>query len=153
MLRATKKGTPEPSGTRPAEGNGRMVKPQDTKGEGQSSGEVTRDLASRIASAQRSRMTGANRASGDGPADKTSLARGMRIGTEFMAAIVIGGILGYLIDLGLNTSPWGLLIMFMVGFAAGILNVTRAVADMNAASPPPPAPKGPDAEDDKRNEH
>lgn len=77
----------------------------------------------------------------------------MRIGTEFMAAIVIGGILGYLIDLGLKTSPWGLLIMFMMGFAAGILNVTRAVAEMNAASPPPPAPKGPDAEDDKRNEH
>jgi ATP synthase protein I len=80
------------------------------------------------------------------------MARGMRIGTEFVAAIVIGGILGYLIDLGLGTSPWGLLIMFMMGFAAGILNVTRAVAELNAASPPPPGPK-PDAEDDKRIEH
>lgn len=130
-----------------------MSKPQDTKGEGPSSGEVTRDLASRIASAQRSRKIGAFIASDDGSADRTSLARGMRIGTEFVAAIVIGGILGYLIDLGLKTSPWGLLIMFMLGFAAGILNVTRAVADMNAASPPPPAPTRPDAEDDKRNEH
>lgn len=130
-----------------------MVKPQDTKGEGPGSGEVTRDLASRIASAQRSRILEANRASGNGPADTTSLARGMRIGTEFVAAIVIGGILGYLIDLGLKTSPWGLLTMFMLGFAAGILNVTRAVAAMNAASPPPPAPIGPDAADDTRNEH
>ncbi|KKC41316.1 hypothetical protein WH87_01185 [Devosia epidermidihirudinis] len=105
-----------------------------------------------MASAQRGRIIEANRASGNGPDDRTSLARGMRIGTEFVAAIVIGGILGYLIDLGLNTSPWGLLIMFMLGFAAGILNVTRSVAEMNAASPPPPMPPRHDAEDDKRNE-
>ncbi|HUH76921.1 MAG TPA: AtpZ/AtpI family protein, partial [Devosia sp.] len=59
-------------------------------------------------------------------------------GTEFIAAILVGAIIGYLIDLGLGTSPWGLLIMLLVGFAAGILNVTRVVAQMNAASPAPP---------------
>lgn len=126
-----------------------MSKPQDTEGRPDNAKEVTRDLASRIASAKRERMIEANRASGATSGDTTSLARGMRIGTEFVAAIVIGGILGYLIDLGLGTSPWGLLIMFMMGFAAGILNVTRAVAQMNAASPPPPAQQ--DAEDEKRN--
>jgi len=63
----------------------------------------------------------------------------MRIGTEFIAAILVGTGIGYLIDLGLGTSPWGLLIMFLVGFAAGILNVTRVVAQMNAASSPSPA--------------
>lgn len=128
-----------------------MSKPQDTEGRPDSAKEVTRDLASRIASAKRERMIEANRASGGASGDTTSLARGMRIGTEFVAAIVIGGILGYLIDLGLGTSPWGLLIMFMLGFAAGILNVTRAVAQMNAASPPPPPSAGQDGSDDKRN--
>lgn len=83
----------------------------------------------------------------------TGLARGMRIGTEFVAAILVGAGLGYLIDLAAGTSPWGLLILFGMGFAAGIVNVIRAVAEMNAASPPPPdADLGPDAEDEEREE-
>lgn len=129
-----------------------MAKPQDTKGQDNGADGVTRDLASRIASAKRSRAAEDNRALANGSHDTSGMARGMRIGTEFVAAIVIGSILGYLIDLGLGTSPWGLLIMFMMGFAAGILNVTRAVAELNAASPPPPGHM-PDAEDDKRIEH
>ena len=129
-----------------------MAKPQDTKGQDNGADGVTRDLASRIASAKRSRAAEDNRALANGSHDTSGMARGMRIGTEFVAAIVIGSILGYLIDLGLGTSPWGLLIMFMMGFAAGILNVTRAVTELNAASPPPPGHM-PDAEDDKRIEH
>jgi ATP synthase protein I len=83
----------------------------------------------------------------------TGLARGLRIGTEFIAAILVGTAIGYLIDLGLGTSPWGLLIMFLVGFAAGILNVTRVVAQMNAASPVPAgSDKGPGAEDEADND-
>ena len=123
--------------------------PQNTKGPDDGARRVTQDLASRIALAKRERDAGANRASSNGSSDTTSLARGMRIGTEFVAAIVIGGVLGYLIDLGLGTSPWGLLIMLLVGFAAGILNVTRVVAQMNAASPPPPgSDMGPDMGDE-----
>ena len=77
------------------------------------------------------------------------MARGMRIGTEFIAAILVGAVIGYLIDLGLGTSPWGLLIMLLVGFAAGILNVTRVVAQMNAASPAPAGSDlGPDGDAD-----
>jgi len=80
----------------------------------------------------------------------SGLARGLRIGSEFVAAILVGTGLGYLVDLGLNTSPWGLLILFMVGFAAGIRNVIRAVTEMNAAasSPPPPDAPGRDAGND-----
>ena len=129
-----------------------MAKPQDTEGQPDSAKGVTRDLASRIASAKRERDIEDNRASADASPEMSGMARGMRIGTEFIAAILVGAGFGYLIDLGLGTSPWGLLIMLMVGFAAGILNVTRVVAQMNAASPPPPGPM-PDAEDDKRIEH
>jgi ATP synthase protein I len=126
-----------------------MAKPQDTAGQPESAKGVTRDLASRIASAKRERDIEDNRASKDASPEMTGLARGLRIGTEFIAAILVGGIFGYLIDLGLGTSPWGLLIMFLVGFAAGILNVTRVVAQMNAASPAPKGPDmGPDAEDE-----
>ena len=126
-----------------------MAKPQDDRGLPNSAKEVTRDLASRIASAKRERAIEDNRASASGPPEMSGMARGMRIGTEFIAAILVGAGFGYLIDLGLGTSPWGLLIMLLVGFAAGILNVTRVVAQMNAASPPPPgSDMGPDVEDE-----
>ena len=126
-----------------------MAKPQDTEGRPERTGEATRDLASRIASAKRERASEDNRASAEASPEMSGMARGMRIGTEFIAAILVGTGFGYLIDLGLGTSPWGLLIMFMVGFAAGILNVTRVVAQMNKASPPPPpgSDMGPDVED------
>ena len=92
---------------------------------------MTSDIASRIASAKRERQLEDNRASG-GASDNTGLARGLRLGSEFAAAILVGTGIGYLIDLGLKTSPWGLLIMLLVGFAAGVLNVIRAVTEMNA---------------------
>lgn len=126
-----------------------MVKPQDTEGRPDSAEGVTRDLASRIASAKRERDIEDNRTSRDASPEMSGMARGMRIGTEFIAAILVGAVIGYLIDLGLGTSPWGLLIMLLMGFAAGILNVTRVVAQMNAASPPPPgSDMGPDVEDE-----
>ncbi|PXA97391.1 hypothetical protein DMC47_13790 [Nostoc sp. 3335mG] len=120
-----------------------MEKPPKNQGQPDNASEVTRELASRIASAKRERDLEDNRSARDDSGQMSGMARGMRIGTEFIAAILVGTGFGYLIDLGLGTSPWFLLIMFLVGFAAGILNVTRVVAQMNAApSPPPPAGEG-----------
>jgi ATP synthase protein I len=130
-----------------------MAKPQDTKGRPDSAQGVTHDLASRIASAKRDRDIEDNRASAEASPEMSGMARGMRIGTEFIAAILVGAVIGYLIDLGLGTSPWGLLIMLLVGFAAGILNVTRVVAQMNAASPAPAGSDlGPDETDEDDND-
>lgn len=126
-----------------------MAKPHDNQGPQDGAQEVTRDLASRIASAKRERYSEDNKTSGQASPEMTGLARGLRIGTEFIAAILVGAVIGYLIDLGLGTSPWGLLIMLLMGFAAGILNVTRVVAQMNAASPAPPgSDMGPDEQDE-----
>lgn len=121
-----------------------MEKPPKNQGQPENANEATRDLASRIASAKQDRYLEDKRSAGTDSEQMSGMARGMRIGTEFIAAILVGTGFGYLIDLGLGTSPWGLLIMFMVGFAAGILNVTRVVAQMNAASPLPPAQAGKD---------
>jgi ATP synthase protein I len=130
-----------------------MTIPPDHQGQPKSADEATRDLASRIASAKRERMAEDNRASRDASPEMSGLARGMRIGTEFIAAVLVGAGIGYLIDLGLGTSPWGLLILLLMGFAAGILNVIRVVAEMNAATPAPPGSDlGPDAEDEERND-
>ena len=92
-----------------------MAKPQDTKGRSDNAQGVTRDLASRIASAKRDRDIEDNRTSREASPEMSGMARGMRIGTEFIAAILVGAGIGYLIDLGVGTSPWGLLIMLLVG--------------------------------------
>lgn len=95
-------------------------------------GSETSELGERIRKAQEARLSanGGHQASRQG--DMSMLARGLRIGTEFVAAILVGSGIGYLIDQIAGTTPWALLIMFMLGFAAGILNVTRVVAELNA---------------------
>lgn len=72
----------------------------------------------------------------------------LRFGGEFGAAIIVGALLGYGADYFLHTSPWGLMIGFGLGFAAGVVNVVRVAQSFNRANPPDPnAPKIPDDDD------
>jgi ATP synthase protein I len=57
-----------------------------------------------------------------------------RLGSEFVAAVLVGGGLGYLIDRLLGTLPFGLIILLLAGFAAGILNMARAAGRVPKAS-------------------
>lgn len=50
----------------------------------------------------------------------------MRLSSEFIAGILVGCGLGWLIDRTFDTSPWGLIVFLMLGFAAGVLNVLRS---------------------------
>ncbi|RYE60371.1 MAG: F0F1 ATP synthase assembly protein I [Hyphomicrobiales bacterium] len=127
-----------------------MVDPRETQRPGRTGkpGGLTSDLAGRI---RRARETEEGQASAQGNAarDMTGLSRGLRLGSEFIAAILVGAGIGYLLDLWLKTGPWLLLVFLLVGFAAGVLNVTRAAAEMNRASPPPPGSDlGPGNEED-----
>ncbi|MGE5814477.1 MAG: AtpZ/AtpI family protein [Acidobacteriota bacterium] len=47
------------------------------------------------------------------------------VGFSFVLAIVIGVAAGYYIDNHFGTKPWGFLIGFVFGLAAGVLNVVR----------------------------
>jgi ATP synthase protein I len=110
---------------------------------------LTSDLEARIARAQNERRV-AEQAAQAPAKDMSGWNRGMRLGSEFIAAILVGAGMGYLLDLWLHTSPWLLLVMLMVGFAAGVLNVIRAASEMNKAAPPPTAAmRVPDDEDDE----
>jgi ATP synthase protein I len=81
----------------------------------------------------------------------SGMSRALRLGSEFIAAIIVGAGMGFLLDQWLGTSPWFMLGLLLIGFAAGALNVTRSAAEMNRASPPPPGSDlGPDDEDDDR---
>lgn len=114
-------------------------------------GSVTEDLAARIARAQGERKVRAEQAQASATKDMTGMSRGLRLGSEFIAAILVGAGIGYLLDLWLGTSPWIMLVMLLIGFAAGVLNVTRSAAEMNRAAPPPPGSDlGPGDDEDDR---
>jgi ATP synthase protein I len=96
---------------------------------------VTDNLASRIREAQAARPVPQPRDVTDGG---NTLSRAYRMASEFVAAIVVGGALGFGVDWLFKTQPWGLVIFILLGFAAGVLNVVRAAAEMNKATAVPP---------------
>ena len=59
-------------------------------------------------------------------ADPSAIARGFRLSTELVAGVLVGALIGWLLDRWLGISPWGLIVFLLLGFAAGVLNVMRA---------------------------
>lgn len=57
---------------------------------------------------------------------KTGYAQAFKLSSEFIAGIVAGGGIGFLIDTLAGTTPWGLIIFLLLGFVAGVLNVLRS---------------------------
>ena len=56
-----------------------------------------------------------------------SLGLAFRIGVELVAALIVGIGLGWLLDSWLGTGPWLFILFFMLGSAAGVMNVWRTV--------------------------
>src|SRR6516164_4726774 len=59
------------------------------------------------------------------------LGLGFRIGIELVVAIVVATGLGWAIDRWFGTRPWGMIVLFFLGVAAGMLNVYRAVTGIS----------------------
>ncbi|MFC3727269.1 AtpZ/AtpI family protein [Neoaquamicrobium sediminum] len=59
----------------------------------------------------------------------------LKLSSEFIAGIAVGAGLGWLIDRVAGTSPWGLIIFLLLGFAAGVLNVLRSVGMVAEGGP------------------
>ena len=68
--------------------------------------------------------------------DKNKANRGLffgnafRLGTELVAAVAVGTIIGFILDNWFDTKPLLIIIFFLFGSAAGILNVFRAAKKM-----------------------
>jgi len=67
----------------------------------------------------------------------TGAGRAFRMASEFVAAIIVATALGLALDAIFGTQPIFMIVLMMLGFAAGVLNITRAAAEMNAAAPKP----------------
>ena len=63
-------------------------------------------------------------------AKASAMAIGLRLSSELVAGVLGGAALGWGIDRLLSTSPWGLIIFLLLGFAAGVFNVMRAAGVM-----------------------
>ena len=53
-----------------------------------------------------------------------------KLGTELVAAVGVGTIIGFILDSWFDTKPWLIIIFFFLGAAAGILNVIRTANRM-----------------------
>ncbi|HEU4685371.1 MAG TPA: AtpZ/AtpI family protein [Nitrospira sp.] len=55
------------------------------------------------------------------------LGQAVRIGTELLAALIVGGGLGWALDTYvLGTEPWGMVVGLVLGATAGVLNAYRS---------------------------
>jgi ATP synthase protein I len=86
-------------------------------------------LDQRLSEIRGSRKTGTDQSedgSGDGAARASAMAIGFRLSSELIAGVVVGALLGWGFDRLLSTSPFGLIVFVLLGFAAGVLNVIRS---------------------------
>lgn len=58
--------------------------------------------------------------------NSSAMGQAMRVGIELVAAVGVGTFMGYWLDQWLGTAPFGMIILFFLGFAAGFLNIWRA---------------------------
>ena len=64
--------------------------------------------------------------------DKRGIFMGsaLRLGTELVAAVLVGTIIGFILDNWFDTKPWFIITFFFIGVIAGILNVIRVANNM-----------------------
>ncbi|CZT34369.1 AtpZ/AtpI family protein [Rhizobium sp. 9140] len=72
----------------------------------------------------------------------------IKLSSEFVAAVIVGALLGYLLDTFAGTAPWGMIVLLLLGFCAGVLNVMRSAGMV--ASPHPADRVGREQGDDNK---
>ena len=58
------------------------------------------------------------------------MGNAFKLGTELVAAVLVGTIIGFILDTWFDTKPWLIIIFFFLGAAAGMLNVIRTANRM-----------------------
>lgn len=59
----------------------------------------------------------------------SGMALAFRLGSEFVAGVLVGAAIGWGIDQVLGLAPWGMLVFTLLGFGAGIANMMRAAGE------------------------
>ena len=93
-----------------------------------------KDLHERLRAARNSRTGTAKGDSGKGSGEQGGLGTALRVGVDLVAALGVGVGIGLLLDYWLGTKPWLLIVFFLLGAAAGFLNVFRVASGYGLAA-------------------
>ena len=58
------------------------------------------------------------------------MGNAFKLGTELVASVAVGTIIGFILDSWFDTKPWLIIIFFFLGAAAGMMNVIRTANRM-----------------------
>ena len=58
------------------------------------------------------------------------IGNAFKLGTELVSAVLVGTIIGFILDTWFDTKPWLIILFFFLGSVAGILNVIKAAKRM-----------------------
>ncbi len=95
------------------------------------SGELGRKL-------EEARQPAAGRSSaGHGKGRGEAMGQAMRLSTELVGGVIVGGGMGWLLDSWLGTKPWLFLLFFLLGTASGMIRIIRVA--MQQKTPPLPS--------------
>ena len=61
---------------------------------------------------------------------RSNIGQAFKLSTELVAAVLVGTIIGFILDKWFGTKPWLILTFFFVGVIAGVLNVIRSAKNM-----------------------
>ena len=61
---------------------------------------------------------------------QSNFGQAFKMSTELVSAVLVGTIIGFILDNWFDTKPWLIIIFFFFGAAAGMLNVIRTANRM-----------------------
>ena len=62
--------------------------------------------------------------------NSSNLGQAFKLSTELVSAVVVGTIIGFILDKSFGTKPWLIIIFFFVGVIAGIMNVIKSAKNL-----------------------
>ena len=86
--------------------------------------------------------------SADQRARGAAMGQAVRLGTELVAGVAVGGFIGWALDQGFGTAPILMVVFLLLGGAAGIIGVMRTAKRMQEDAGPLPGKDLPNNDDD-----
>ncbi|WP_045835062.1 AtpZ/AtpI family protein [Hyphomicrobium sp. 99] len=74
--------------------------------------------------------------SATGGSQQSAYGTAFKFAAELVVGVVVGGGLGWALDRQFGTAPWLMILLVIMGFAAGLLNVVRAAQKAQAENEP-----------------
>mgnify|MGYP001174895629 FL=1 len=92
------------------------------------------ELDAKLKAARGKRPTSGSGRSGSDTRAQSGLGMALKIGVEFVSAVGVGVGIGLLLDYWLETKPWLMVVFFLLGSAAGFLNIFRTMSGYGYAA-------------------